>query len=164
MGRRRGAVGDWLFHWIFEAVILQSNVRSLDVETLVMLKTAKGLWVKRVSKTDFRVLRLERCQSKITSFWAHLNFKNGPKRWKNQHVKTIAEPSFNRLSWSSIQNILSEDLNMRRIARKFVPRLLSDQQRKCRFYASLELRNQLSEEPNCFHKVIINQGAIGRTM
>lgn len=41
------------------------------------------------------------------------------------------------LSWSSIQRILSEDLHLRRIAAKLVPRLLTDEQRERRVQACL---------------------------
>ena len=41
--------------------------------------------------------------------------------------------------WSSIQRILSEDLHMGRVAAKFVPRLLTGEQRERRLQACFEL-------------------------
>nr|CAI5864484.1 unnamed protein product [Callosobruchus analis] len=57
-------------------------------------------------------------------------------------------------SWSSVQRILSEDLHMRRVAAKFVPRLLTGEQRERRLRACLELQDQLKEDPEFFSKVI----------
>nr|CAI5830179.1 unnamed protein product [Callosobruchus analis] len=58
------------------------------------------------------------------------------------------------ISWSSVQRILSEDLHMRRVAAKFVPRLLTGEQRERRLRACLELQDQLKEDPEFFSKVI----------
>ena len=49
------------------------------------------------------------------------------------------------ISWSSIQRILSEDLHMGRVPAKFVPRLLTGEQRERRLQACFELQNQLKE-------------------
>lgn len=47
--------------------------------------------------------------------------------------RTIEElEELSGVSWSSIQRILSEDLGMSRVAAKFVPRLLTDQQKERR--------------------------------
>ena len=43
------------------------------------------------------------------------------------------------ISWSSIQRILSEDSHMGRVAAKFVPRLLTGEQRERRLQACFEL-------------------------
>nr|CAH7754411.1 unnamed protein product [Callosobruchus chinensis] len=58
------------------------------------------------------------------------------------------------ISWSSVQRILSEDLHMRRVAAKFVPRLLTGEQKERRLQACLELQDQLKEDPEFFSKVI----------
>lgn len=58
------------------------------------------------------------------------------------------------ISWSSIQRILSKYLLMRRVAAKFVPRLLlTDEQRERRLHACFQLQNQLEEDPEFFSKV-----------
>lgn len=58
---------------------------------------------------------------------------------ENFLLKIIAEPlisSVGCLKYHGVQlGIFSEDLNMRRVAAKFVPRLLTDEQRKRRFQA-----------------------------
>nr|CAH7750037.1 unnamed protein product [Callosobruchus chinensis] len=45
------------------------------------------------------------------------------------------------ISWSSVQRILSEDLYMRIVAAKFVPRLLTGEQKGRRLQACLELQD-----------------------
>ena len=45
--------------------------------------------------------------------------------------RTIDEISeITGLSWSSCQRMLTEDLNMKRVSAKFVPRLLTEDQKK----------------------------------
>nr|CAI5823570.1 unnamed protein product [Callosobruchus analis] len=44
------------------------------------------------------------------------------------------------ISWSSVQRILSEDLHMRRVAAKFVPRLLTGEQRERRLQHVLSFK------------------------
>ena len=51
------------------------------------------------------------------------------------------------ISWSLIQRILSEDLHMGRVAAKFVPRLVTGEQRERRLQACFELQNQLKTLP-----------------
>ena len=48
-----------------------------------------------------------------------------------------------RLSHRSCQRILADELNMRRIAAKFVPRLLNNDQRDHRVQACTEMQKQL---------------------
>jgi len=58
------------------------------------------------------------------------------------------------VSWSSCQRILTVDLNMRRVAAKFVPRLLTQDQKNTRLTLCLELKNQIESDPNFLSKVI----------
>ena len=51
------------------------------------------------------------------------------------------------LSYGSVQRILSDVLNMRRIAAKFVPKLLSDEQKENRA-AVCKLKQQCRDDPN----------------
>ncbi|PNF38892.1 hypothetical protein B7P43_G09916 [Cryptotermes secundus] len=52
------------------------------------------------------------------------------------------------LSYGTCQQILSEELNMRRIAMKFVPQLLQNEQKQHRLEICRELQQQLQEDPN----------------
>lgn len=58
------------------------------------------------------------------------------------------------ISWSSIQRILTEDLGMKRITAKFVPRALTDNQKECRVETCRELKEQLKTDPDFLSKVI----------
>ncbi|PNF14514.1 hypothetical protein B7P43_G15642 [Cryptotermes secundus] len=58
------------------------------------------------------------------------------------------------LSYGTCQRILSEELNMRRIAVKFVPRLLQNEQKQHRLEVCRELQEQLQEDPNFLSKVV----------
>ncbi|XP_037911989.1 uncharacterized protein LOC119652120 [Hermetia illucens] len=89
---------------------------------------------------------------------------NAPIR--EDHRRTI-DPLCEMLgmSWSSIQRLLSEDLHMRRIAARFVPRLLTDEQKERRLQACFELQNQLEEDPEFFPRrlLVMNRGAMDTT-
>jgi histone-lysine N-methyltransferase SETMAR len=52
------------------------------------------------------------------------------------------------------QRILSDDLNMRRIAAKFVPRLLSNDQKEHRVAVCRELKDQARDDSDFISKVI----------
>jgi len=56
--------------------------------------------------------------------------------------------------WSSCQRILIEELHMKRVAAKFVPRLLSEDQRANRLSVCREMKDQLKTNPDFFSKII----------
>jgi len=58
------------------------------------------------------------------------------------------------VNWSSCQRILTVDLNMRRVAAKFVPRLLTQDQKNTRLTLCKVLKNQIESDPNFLCKVI----------
>jgi len=58
------------------------------------------------------------------------------------------------VSWSSCQQILTMDLNMRCVAAKFVPRLLKQEQKNTRLTLCHDLKNQIESDPNFLSKVI----------
>ena len=59
------------------------------------------------------------------------------------------------VSWSSCQRILTVDLNMRRIAAKFVPHLLTQDQKNTHLTLCQKLKNQIESDPNFLSKVIM---------
>ena len=61
------------------------------------------------------------------------------------------------MSWSSCQRILTVDLNMRRVAAKFVPRLLTQEQKNTRLILCQDLNNQIESDPNFLSKVITGE-------
>ena len=58
------------------------------------------------------------------------------------------------VSWSSCQQILTVDLNVRRVAARFVPHLLTQDQENTRLTLCQELKNQNESDPNFLSKVI----------
>jgi len=58
------------------------------------------------------------------------------------------------VNWSSCQRNLTVDLNMRLVATKFVPRLLTQDQKNTRLTLCQELKNQIESDPNFLCKVI----------
>ena len=56
--------------------------------------------------------------------------------------------------WSSCQRILTVDLNMRRVATKFIPHLLTQDQKNTRMSLCQELKYQIESDPNFLSKVI----------
>jgi hypothetical protein len=58
------------------------------------------------------------------------------------------------LSYGTCQRILSEELNMRSIAAKFVPRLLQNKQKQHRLEVCRVLQQQLQEDPKFLSKVV----------
>jgi len=69
--------------------------------------------------------------------------------------RTIDElDSLTGISWSSCQRILTEELHMKRVAAKFVPRLLSEEQRASRLDVCREMKDQLKTDPDILSKII----------
>ena len=58
------------------------------------------------------------------------------------------------ISFGSCQAILTEDLGMRRVAAKFVPRLLKDDQKLSRVNVCKELQQRVEHEPDFMSRVI----------
>jgi len=52
------------------------------------------------------------------------------------------------LSYGTVQRILADNLNMRRISARFVPRLLSDDQKALHVSVCRELKQQARDDPN----------------
>jgi len=58
------------------------------------------------------------------------------------------------VSWSSCQRIVTEELHMKQVAAKFVPRLLSEDQRASRLDVCHEMKEQLKTDPEFLSKII----------
>jgi len=70
------------------------------------------------------------------------------------HRQTIDEISeITGLSWSSCQKTLMEDLNMKRVSTKFVPWLLTENQKDNRLNVCYDLREQVGNDPQILSKV-----------
>jgi hypothetical protein len=75
------------------------------------------------------------------------------KKFENSFTKTVAEQSMSlqTLVWIShgvCQEILTENLNMRRIVTKFVPWILTNDQQQQRVNVCLELWKQANVDQN----------------
>jgi len=60
------------------------------------------------------------------------------------------------LSYGTTQRILADNLNMRRISARFVPRLLSDDQKALRVSVCRERKQQARDDPNVISNIIIS--------
>jgi histone-lysine N-methyltransferase SETMAR len=58
------------------------------------------------------------------------------------------------LLYGTVRRILADNLNMRRISAKFVPRLLSDDQKTHHVSACRELKQQARDDPNFIFNII----------
>jgi len=58
------------------------------------------------------------------------------------------------VSWSSCQRISTEELHMKGVAAKFVPRLLSEDQRANRLDMCREMKDQLETDQDFLSKII----------
>ena len=58
-----------------------------------------------------------------------------------------------RVSWSSVQRIVTQDLGMRQVAAKFVPRLLTKGQRNSRLTVCQNLKRELENDPDFLSRV-----------
>jgi len=73
----------------------------------------------------------------------------------NSHL-TISEISEDlNISYGSVQNILTTDLNMRWVRAKFVPRVLTVKQNQQLLSVSLELCDRATSDSSCLGNVIM---------
>jgi len=72
------------------------------------------------------------------------------------HRQTIGEISeITGLSWSLFQRMLTEDLNMKRVSTKFIPRLLTEDKKKTNCVnVCYDLREQVGNNPQILSKVV----------
>ena len=68
---------------------------------------------------------------------------------------TIREMSHElNLSFYAVQSILTKDLTMRRVSAKFIPKLLSDEQKQHRLQVAQELINRSENDADMLNRVI----------
>jgi len=77
---------------------------------------------------------------------------------RNRHLNVREVAGEVGICKSSCHLILTEKLKMRRIAAKFVPRLLTDAQKNNRFTVSQELFDRSNADENFLKNVIIGNG------
>jgi len=74
------------------------------------------------------------------------------RSYRRLTVREISEDL--NISYGSVQNILTTDLNMRRVSAKFVPRVLTVEQKQQRLSLSLELRDRVASDSSFLGNVI----------
>ena len=76
------------------------------------------------------------------------------EKLNEDHHYTIDELSeVTGVSWSSVQRIVTQDLGKRCVAAKFVPRLLTKDQRNSRLTVCQDLKRELENDPNFLSRV-----------
>jgi hypothetical protein len=63
------------------------------------------------------------------------------------------------MSYRKCQHILLDELSMRWIAAKFMPRLLTDDQKQHRLEVSIELKEQVRNDPDILSRVVTGDGS-----
>jgi len=74
-------------------------------------------------------------------------------------VQAVAEEV--NLGRESIRRILREELNMRNVCAKMVPKLLSDEQKECRKELCLDLLQRIENEPDLLNSIITCNESLG---
>jgi transposase len=135
-----------------------------SAETLQMLRTAFSddclsqtvvyQWVKRFKegreslKDDLRPGRPSTARNEQKVAQVHEKIRAD----RHLTLREIAEEV--NISFGSCQAILTEDLAMRCVAAKFVPRLLSDDQKSQRLEVCEELKRRVEMEPHFMSRII----------
>jgi predicted transcriptional regulator len=122
-------------------------------ETYEMLKTAFGdnamgrtqafEWFSRFKRGETSVEDSER-SGRPSTCRTEKNVEN-VRKIVNEHGRNTITEIAGRLglSYGTCQRILTEDLNMRRISAKFVPRLLTEEQKQRRVFVFQELLDEV---------------------
>jgi histone-lysine N-methyltransferase SETMAR len=123
-------------------------------EDNAMSQSKPFLWYKRFKDGRTSVEDDERNGRPSTS--------TTPESIANVHEATLADRrqtihdvcEIEGLSYGSVQRILVDNLNMRRTSARFVPRLLSDDQKAQRVSVCRELNQQARDDPNFNSNII----------
>jgi len=111
-------------------------------------------WFSRFKKGDLSIEDQPR-SGRPSSSQNNENIAKIREKLNKDHRYTIDELSeVTGVSWSSVQRILTQDLGMRRVAAKFVPRLITEDQRKSRLAVCQDLKRELENDPNFLSRVI----------
>jgi len=97
-------------------------------------------WFSRFKKGDLSI-EDQPCSGRPSSSRNDENITKIREKLNEDRRYTIDELSeVTGVSWSSVQRILTQDLGMRRVAAKFVPHLLTEDQRKSRLAVCQDLK------------------------
>ncbi|PNF16923.1 hypothetical protein B7P43_G04205 [Cryptotermes secundus] len=129
-------------------------------ETLEMLKTAYKddamgktqmfEWFSRFKNGEMSIDDKPRSGRPSTAR-THENVEKIREIIKEDRRRTIEEiVELSGVTWSSVQRILTEDLGMKRVAAKFVPRLLTAEQKQGRVEACCALKEESRNDQKFF--------------
>jgi len=105
-------------------------------------------WFSRFKKGDLSI-EDQPHTGRPSSSWKDENITKIREKLNEDLCYTIDELlEVTGVSWSSVQRILTQDLGMRRVAAKFVPRLLTEDQWKSRLTVCQDLKRELENDRN----------------
>jgi histone-lysine N-methyltransferase SETMAR len=139
-------------------------LEKMAAETIVMLqqafkdnafgKSQVYEWFSRFKDGNMSIEDLPRPGRPSTSRNEE-NIEKDRQAINEDRRKTIEQVSEEtNVSWSSCQRILTEDLRMRRVSAKFVPRLLAEEQKDNRVNVCRDLKQELRNGPNFFTNIV----------
>jgi len=119
-----------------------------------MSQSKTFLWYKRFKDGRTSVDDDERSRRPSTSTTPEntANVREAILADRRQSIHDVCE--IVGLSYGTVQRILADNLNMRRISARFVPRLLSDDQKAHRISVCRELKQQAKDDPNFISSII----------
>ena len=128
-------------------------LKSVYGDNVVTLKTVYK-WYERFKSGNESVKDEERSGRPSTSKTDE-NVKKVAKIVRSNRRMTIRELTEElNISYGSVQSILTDDLQMRRVSAKFVPRLLTDEQKEIRVSVCTELKDRLHADPDFMAKIV----------
>jgi histone-lysine N-methyltransferase SETMAR len=76
---------------------------------------------------------------------------------RRKTIEQVSEET--NVSWCSCQRILTEDLRMRRASAKFVPRLLTEEQKQHCVNVCRDFKEELHNDPHFLTKIVTGDGS-----
>jgi len=137
--------------------------KKKNAETHRMLQEAFGGNAMSQSKIFF-VTNTSRTDEYLSTSMSVLDDRRQTQHWKTANVREDVLADRRQtihdfceivgLSYGTVQHILADNLNTGRISAKFVPRLLSDNQKALHVSVCRELKQQARDDPNFICNII----------
>lgn len=128
-------------------------LKSVYGDNVVTLKTVYK-WYERF-KSGNESVEDEKRSGRPSTSKTDENVQKVAKMVRSNRRLTIRELTEElNISYGSVQSILTDDLQMRRVSAKFVPRLLTAEQKENRVSVCTELKDRLDADPDFMAKII----------
>lgn len=128
-------------------------LKSVYGDNVVTLKTVYK-WYERF-KNGHESVEDEQRSGRPSTSKTHENVQNVAQIVRANRRITIRELAEElNISYGSVQSILTDNLHMRRVSAKFVPRLLTDEQKANRVSVCTELKDRLQADPDFIAKIV----------